>query len=100
MWQQAQCLPETCESRDHPRPDCMSMTDACWLRPQEATKHMPGHAEYLACLSKQWSDITFIPGTPDVEAKICAEKGIALAEQVRLDMLTSISVNFGSATHA
>ncbi len=49
---------------------------------QEATKLVPGHAEYLACLSKQWSDITFIPGTPDAEAKSCAEKGIAFAEQV------------------
>ena len=43
---------------------------------------MSGNAEYLACLSKQWSDITFIPGTPSAQARSCAEKGMEFAEQV------------------
>lgn len=49
---------------------------------QEANQLLPGNAHYLSLLSKQWSDITFIPGTPDAEAKSCAEKGLAIAEQV------------------
>eukprot|EP00208_Stichococcus_sp_RCC1054_P007498 CAMPEP_0206135816 /NCGR_PEP_ID=MMETSP1473-20131121/1081_1 /ASSEMBLY_ACC=CAM_ASM_001109 /TAXON_ID=1461547 /ORGANISM="Stichococcus sp, Strain RCC1054" /LENGTH=413 /DNA_ID=CAMNT_0053527929 /DNA_START=227 /DNA_END=1469 /DNA_ORIENTATION=+ len=48
---------------------------------QEAHQHRPDNAYFLACLSKQWSDITFIPTTPRAEAKSCAEKGLALAEQ-------------------
>ena len=49
---------------------------------QEADQHKPGNAYFLACLSKQWSDITFIPETPNPEAKACAEKGLAFAEKV------------------
>lgn len=48
---------------------------------EEAIQLLPGNAHYLSLLSKQWSDITFIPGTPTAEAKSCAEKGLAIAEQ-------------------
>lgn len=44
---------------------------------------MPGNAHYLSLLSKQWSDITFIPTTPKAEAKSCAEKGLAIAQEVQ-----------------
>lgn len=49
---------------------------------QEADQHKPGNAYFLACLSKQWSDITFIPETLHPEAKACAERGLAFAEKV------------------
>lgn len=50
---------------------------------QEAAQLLPSSAHYLSLLSKQWSDITFIPGTPKAEAKSCAEKGLAIAQEVR-----------------
>lgn len=48
---------------------------------EEAVSLVPSDARMLACLSKQWSDITFVPKTPKAEAKMCAEKGISLASR-------------------
>ena len=43
----------------------------------------PGNAEYLSCLSKQWSDLVFIPGTSDEDARTYGRTAIRLAEQAR-----------------
>jgi hypothetical protein len=56
-------------------------------RSQEANQLLPGNAHYLSLLSKQWSDVTFIPSTPKAEAKSCAEKGLAIAKEVRLNAI-------------
>ena len=61
-----------------------AQAQAGMLRQQEANQLVPGNAHYLSLLSKQWSDITFIPTTPKAEAKSCAEKGLAIAQEVRI----------------
>ncbi len=53
------------------------------LPSQEAVKLAPGNAEYLSCLSKQWSDLVFIPGTSDDDARRYAKMAIKLAEKAR-----------------
>lgn len=59
---------------------------------EEAAGFVPHDAHMLACLSKQWSDITFIPETPTAEGKQCAEKGIELAGQaIALDPSCALS---------
>ena len=49
----------------------------------------PGNAEYLSCLSKQWSDLVFIPGTSDEDARTYSRTAIRLAEQARTCCLLS-----------
>ena len=51
------------------------------MPPQEAVSLAPSNAEYLSCLSKQWSDLVFIPGTSDDDARTYARTAIKLAEQ-------------------
>lgn len=61
---------------------------------------MPGNAHYLSLLSKQWSDITFIPTTPKAEAKGCAEKGLAIAQEVHTAGIGIAHVSFsGTMLH-
>lgn len=61
------------------------------MHQQEATQLLPDNAHYLSLLSKQWSDITFIPSTPNAEAKSCAEKGLAIAEEVWVSLFRFVS---------
>jgi hypothetical protein len=71
----------TCK-RGPPYGRCTPTNECMVLSVQEANQLLPGNALYLSLLSKQWSDITFIPSTPKAEAKSCAERGLAIAEEV------------------
>lgn len=78
--QQPAALAQAAEQRGLDRQKALDIRGALAAF-EEAVSHVPDDARMLACLSKQWSDITFVPETPKAEGKLCAEKGISLATQ-------------------
>ena len=54
-----------------------------WCVVQEVDRLLPGNSHYLCMLSKQWTDITYLPGVSDQEAQQVNTKAMEYSQKVR-----------------